>query len=84
MLTHVPYARLTDLASAAKCVDVESYRGFTPGWAGACASLDPIWKAIPDLHVELLDVAEGDGFALVRGAVSGTAAGRLYGTPATR
>lgn len=80
-----------DLASAAKCVDAESYRencvGFTPGWVdwvGACASLEPIWKAIPDLHVELFNVADGDGFALARGVVSGTATGRLYGAPATK
>jgi predicted ester cyclase len=80
-----------DLKSAETCVDTERYRencvGFTPGWVdwpAACSSLAPIWKAIPDLHVEVLDLAEAPGIAMVRGVVSGTATGRLYGAPATK
>ena len=80
-----------NLKAAEACVDTERYRencvGFTPGWvdwAAACASLDPIWKAIPDLHVEVLDLAEAPGIAMARGVVTGTAKGRLYGAPATK
>ena len=80
-----------NLKGAEACVDTERYRencvGFTPGWvdwAAACASLAPIWKAIPDLHVEILDLAEAPGVAMARGVVSGTAEGRLYGAPATK
>jgi predicted ester cyclase len=80
-----------DLSAAEQCVNVEDYRencvAFTPGWvnwAEAQASLEPIWKAIPDLKVELHDLASGPDFAIARGTVSGTALGRLYGAPATR
>ena len=80
-----------DLSAAEQCVDVDDYRenciAFTPGWvnwADARASLDSIWKAIPDLKVELHDLASGPDFALARGTVSGTALGRLYGAPATK
>jgi predicted ester cyclase len=80
-----------DLAAAERCVDVAEYRencvGFTPGWvdwSAARASLEPIWKAIPDLEVELHDLAVGPDVALARGTVGGTAMGRLYGAPATK
>jgi predicted ester cyclase len=80
-----------DLSAAEQCVNVDEYRencvAFTPGWvnwADARASLEPIWKAIPDLTVELHDLAGGPDFALARGTVSGTALGRLYGAPATK
>jgi predicted ester cyclase len=80
-----------DLVAAERWVNVEAYRencvGFTPGWVGwieARASLEPIWKAIPDLHVELHDLVAGPDIALARGTVGGTALGRLYGAPATK
>ena len=80
-----------DLTAAEPCVDVASYRencvGFTPGWVDwieARASLVPIWKAIPDLRVDLHDLAAVNDVALARGTVSGTALGRLYGAPATK
>jgi predicted ester cyclase len=80
-----------DLAEAEACVDPARYRencvGFTDGyvnWADAKASLQTIWKGLPDLHVELHDLAAGPGFAMARGTVSGTALGRLYGAPATK
>lgn len=80
-----------DLSAAEQCVNVDDYRencvAFTPGWvnwADARASLEPIWKAIPDLRVELHDLASGPDFAIARGTVSGTALGRLYGAPATK
>jgi predicted ester cyclase len=80
-----------DLGAAEKYVDVAAYRencvGFTPGWVdwpAACASLTPIWKAIPDLHVELHDVAAASDTVLAHGTVGGTAKGRLYGAPATK
>lgn len=79
-----------DLSAAEQCVNVDDYRenciAFTPGWvnwADARASLEPIWKAIPDLRVGLHDLASGPDFAIARGTVSGTARGRLYGAPAT-
>jgi predicted ester cyclase len=80
-----------DLSAAEQLVNVRDYRencvAFTPGWvdwADARGSLEPIWKAIPDLKVELHDLASGPDFAIARGTVSGTAFGRLYGAPATK
>lgn len=80
-----------DLSAAEECVDVAAYRencvGFTPGWVAwpeSRASITTIWKAIPDLQVELHDVAETPDAVLARGTVSGTAKGRLYGAPATK
>src|SRR5215831_14831765 len=80
-----------DLAAAEACVDPTRYRencvGFTDGyvnWADAKASVQTIWKGLPDLHVELHDLAAGPDFAIGRGTVSGTALGRLYGPPATK
>jgi predicted ester cyclase len=55
-----------DLNAATRCVDVERYRencvGFTKGfvdWEDAKASVLTIWKALPDLRVELHELAEG-------------------------
>lgn len=80
-----------DLAAAERCVDVDRYRencvAFTPGWVSwdlAKASVEAVWKALPDLHVDLHNVATGRDFAVARGTVSGTALGRLYGAPATK
>src|SRR5215470_14944780 len=80
-----------DLAAAEACVDPARYRencvGFTDGyvdWAGATASVQTIWKGLPDLHVELHNLAAGADFVVGRGTVSGTALGRLYGAPATK
>jgi predicted ester cyclase len=80
-----------DLAAAKACVDPARYRencvGFTDGyvdWAGAKASVQTIWKGLPDLHVELHNLAAGPDFAIARGTVSGTALGRLYGAPAAK
>jgi predicted ester cyclase len=80
-----------DLAAAEACVDVATYRencvAFTPGWvnwADARTSLETIWKALPDLKVDLHDLAATGDVALARGTVSGTAMGRLYGAPATK
>jgi len=80
-----------DLAAAEACVDPARYRencvGFTDGyvdWAGATASVQTIWKGLPDLHVELHNLAAGADFVVGRGTVSGTALDRLYGAPATK
>jgi predicted ester cyclase len=80
-----------DLAAAEACVDPARYRencvGFTDGyvdWAGAAASVQTIWRGLPDLHVELHNLAAGADFVVGRGTVSGTALGRLYGAPATK
>jgi len=80
-----------NLDSAAACVDVVRYRencvGFTSGfvnWEDAQASVRVIWKALPDLRVELHNLAAGADFAVARGTVRGTALGRLYGAPATK
>jgi SnoaL-like domain len=71
-----------DLAAAKACVDPARYRencvGFTDGyvdWAGAKASVQTIWKGLPDLHVELHNLAAGPDFAIARGTVSGTRCG---------
>ena len=79
-----------DLEAAAACVDIENYRencvAFTQGfvdWTEAKASLQTVWRGIPDLHVELYRVSGGEGFAIAHGLSSGTAKGKLYGAPAT-
>ena len=80
-----------DLDAATRCVNVERYRencvAFTKGfvdWEDAKASVLTIWKALPDLRVELHELAEESDCALARGTVRGTAQGRLYGAPATQ
>jgi predicted ester cyclase len=80
-----------DLTEAEACVDPTRYRekcvGFTDGyvnWADAKISVQTIWKGLPDLYVELHDLAIGPDFAIARGTVSGAALGRLYGAPATK
>lgn len=80
-----------DLDAAERFVDVGRYRedcvGFTGGfvpWTEAKASLQKIWQGLPDLRVELAEVAGNDDVALARGTVFGTATGRLYGAPATK
>lgn len=80
-----------DLDAAAGCVNADRYRencvGFTRGfvnWEEAKESVLTIWKALPDLHVELHNLGGGADFAVARGTVSGTATGRLYGAPATK
>lgn len=80
-----------DLDAAGACVHVEEYRenciGFTRGfvnWQQARDSVLTIWKALPDLHVDIHNLAGGPDYALARGTVSGTATGRLYGAPATK
>jgi predicted ester cyclase len=80
-----------DLAAAEQFVDVARYRedcvGYTRGWvdwAAAKDSVRAVWKGIPDLHVDLHDVVAQGDVVLVRGTVSGTATGRLFGAPATR
>jgi predicted ester cyclase len=79
-----------DLTEAETCVDPTRYRencvGFTDGyvnWADAKTSVQTIWKGLPDLHVELHDLATGPDLAIARGTVSGTALGRLD-APAVR
>lgn len=80
-----------DLDAATRWVNIERYRencvAFTKGfvdWEDAKASVLTIWKALPDLRVELHELAEGPDYALARGTVRGTAEGRLYGAPATK
>jgi predicted ester cyclase len=84
-----------DLEAAARCVDLGRYRedcvGFTGGWVGweeATTSLTTVWRGLPDLRVELVDVAvtdvtDGGSVVLAHGTATGTADGRLYGAPAT-
>jgi hypothetical protein len=57
-------------------VDPNRYRencvGFTDGyvnWTDAKTSVQTIWKGLPDLHVELHDLATGPDFAIARGTV---------------
>jgi hypothetical protein len=72
-------------------VNVERYREncvpFTKGfvdWEGSTASILTIWKALPDLRVELHDLAEGPDCALGRGTVRGTGKGLPTGARATK
>lgn len=80
-----------DIAAAAQYVDVDRYRedcvGFTGGyvgWADAVASLQRVWRGLPDLRVTLTHVVGADDVAIAHGSVTGTALGRLYGAPATK
>lgn len=80
-----------DLDGAARFVDVERYQencvGFTKGmvgWEEAKASVEQVFKGIPDLTVEILDLATGPDFVIAHGLARGTNTGRLYGAPATK
>ena len=78
-----------DVEAAAGCVDRLRYRedcvGFTGGWVGwtdATASLERVWQGVPDLRVELAEVAvtatsDGAAVVLAHGEARGTADGRL-------
>ena len=79
-----------DLDGAEQVVDVERWReicvGFTDGvieWPESRASMEVVWKGIPDLKFEPQDlVSDGRGVVAV-GTVTGRQSGRLYGAPAT-
>jgi predicted ester cyclase len=80
-----------DLDRAALYVDPARYRencvGFTHGfvdWEQAKASVERVWKGLPDLHVDLSHIMADGDVAHAHGAVRGTATGRLYGAPATK
>jgi len=80
-----------DLDAAARLLDPQRYRencvGFTRGlvgWEEAKASIRQVWQGLPDLRVELHNVLATTDVAVARGAVRGTATGRLYGAPATK
>lgn len=80
-----------DFAAAEQVVDTSRYRencvGFTKGfvdWEQATASLRQVWKGLPDLRVEVIDLHAGQSSAIVYGTVRGTNLGRLYGAPATK
>jgi predicted ester cyclase len=80
-----------DLNRAAQFVDPDRYRencvGFTRGyvdWEHARASIERVWKGLPDLHVDLPHIMTDGDVALAHGIVRGTATGRLYGAPATK
>jgi len=79
-----------DLGKAERLVDPQRHRencvGFTHGfvdWEEAKASINHVWKGIPNLCVELHDVLATEDVVLARGTVRGTAKGRLYSAPAT-
>jgi len=80
-----------DLDRAAVCVDPARYRencvGFTRGfvdWEQAKASVERVWKGLPDLHVDLPYIMADGDVVVAHGTVRGTATGRLYGAPATK
>lgn len=80
-----------DLKRAGSYVDTTRYRencvGFTRGfvgWEEAMESLRTVWRGLPDLRVDLLDVEGGHDCVLARGIARGTATGRLFGAPATK
>ncbi len=79
-----------DLEAAERFVHRERYRencvGFTHGfvrWDEAKQSIRRVWKGIPDLHVDLPQIIAEGNVVVAHGTASGTAAGRLYGAPAT-
>ena len=43
-----------------------------------------MWQGIPDLHVDLHEVAGEGAVVVAHGVVRGTNTGRLYGAPATK
>jgi len=80
-----------DLDRASAVVDLarsqENCVGFTPGfvgWTDATTSLQRVWRGIPDLRVDLVDVFGDTDTVLARGTAGGANTGRLYGVPATR
>jgi predicted ester cyclase len=80
-----------DLEEAGRFVDAARYRencvGFTHGfvdWEQAKDSVRQVWKGLPDLRVELAQIATVGDVVLAHGTVRGTATGRLYGAPATK
>lgn len=80
-----------DLDAAERYIDVERYRencvGFTKGvvnWEDAKTSVLQVFKGIPDLTVEILDLATGPDIVIAHGVARGTNTGRLYGAPATK
>lgn len=80
-----------DLDACERYIDVDRYRencvGFTRGqvnWEDAKASVRQVFKGIPDLQVELFDLAAEGDIVLARGVARGTNTGRLYGVPATK
>ncbi len=65
----------------------ENCVGFTKGfvdWTQAKASIQQVWKGLPDLRVELPHVTTNGDVVLAQGTVRGTATGRLYGAPPTK
>ena len=71
-----------DLGKAERLVDPQRHRencvGFTHGfvdWEEAKASINQVWKGIPNLCVELHDVLATEDVVLARGTVRGTATG---------
>lgn len=54
------------------------------GWEEAKVSLGEVWKGLPDLRVDLAQLAGDSDVALAHGTVRGTNTGKLYGAPATR
>ena len=62
---------------------VSGSRAVFVDWEEAKASINQVWKGIPNLCVELHDVLATEDVVLARGTVRGTAKGRLYSAPAT-
>lgn len=80
-----------DLDGCERYINVERYRencvGFTRGvvnWADAKASVRRVFEGVPDLTVEISELAAGPDFVLAHGLARGTNTGRLYGAPATK
>jgi SnoaL-like polyketide cyclase len=48
-------------------------------WEEAKASINQVWKGLPNLCAELHDVLATEDVVLARGTVRGTATGHLYG-----
>lgn len=79
-----------NLTALPEVVDVETYQevcvGAAPGWMNydeAISSVKKIYPALPDLHVEIEDIAAEDDRVYARCTVTGTNSGKFFGLPPT-
>ena len=80
-----------DLDRAQETVDAERWRevcvGYTSGvieWPQSRASMESVWKGIPDLRFEAEHLISDGRHVVAVGTVRGKQSGRLFGAPATR
>jgi predicted ester cyclase len=79
-----------DLDQAERSVDVDRWReicvGYTSGvieWPESRASMEAVWKGIPDLTFEPQQIVSDGTRVVAVGTARGRQSGRLFGAPAT-